>query len=380
MDAIRFPPPPRSDRAEALRQEVRAFLAKELADLPPRRRIESWMGFDPAFSRKLGEKGWIGMTWPKAYGGEGRSAAERYVVLEELLAAGAPVAAHWIAARQSGPLILAHGSEAQKSRFLPLIAAGELYVCIGMSEPDAGSDLAAVRTRAERVADGYRINGTKLWTTNAHRSHFMILLCRTGPGTGREGLSQLLVDLATPGIRINPVEDLAGHRHFNEVVFEDVLVAPTALIGGEGRGWAQAMAELSLERSGPERFLSTYPLLAELVHVLGEEPSEAAAAAVGRLAAHLMTLRHLSRSVAAMIDSGEDPSLQAALVKDLGATFEQELVEVARSVVAVEPWMDAASEFSAALAYALLSAPSFSLRGGTREILRGIIARGLGLR
>jgi len=355
MDAIRFPPPPRSDRAEALRQEVRAFLAKELADLPPRRRIESWMGFDPAFSRKLGEKGWIGMTWPKAYGGEGRSAAERYVVLEELLAAGAPVAAHWI-------------------------AAGELYVCIGMSEPDAGSDLAAVRTRAERVADGYRINGTKLWTTNAHRSHFMILLCRTGPGTGREGLSQLLVDLATPGIRINPVEDLAGHRHFNEVVFEDVLVAPTALIGGEGRGWAQAMAELSLERSGPERFLSTYPLLAELVHVLGEEPSEAAAAAVGRLAAHLMTLRHLSRSVAAMIDSGEDPSLQAALVKDLGATFEQELVEVARSVVAVEPWMDAASEFSAALAYALLSAPSFSLRGGTREILRGIIARGLGLR
>jgi len=380
MDAIRFPPPPRSDRAEALRREVRAFLAEALADMPPRRRIESWMGFDPAFSRKLGERGWIGMTWPKAYGGEARSAAERYVVLEELLAVGAPVAAHWIAARQSGPLILAHGSEAQKSRLLPLIAAGELYVCIGMSEPDAGSDLASVRTRAEPTADGYRVNGTKLWTTNAHRSHFMILLCRTGPGTGREGLSQLLVDLATPGIRINPIEDMAGQRHFNEVVFEDVLLAPTALIGEEGRGWAQAMAELSLERSGPERFLSTYPLLAELVHILGGQPSEAAAAAVGRLAAHLVTLRHLSRSVAAMIDEGEDPALQAALVKDLGASFEQEIAEVARSVAAVEPSMAASSEFSAALAYALLSAPSFSLRGGTREILRGIIARGLGLR
>lgn len=380
MTAIPFPPPRSSPAAEALRDEVRAFLKDELGGYPARRRIETWGGFDPAFSRKLGARGWIGMTWPRRYGGHERSAAERYVVSEELLAAGAPVGAHWIADRQSGPLLLAYGTEEQRLSLLPRIASGECFFCIGMSEPGSGSDLAAVTTRADRVPGGFRVNGTKLWTTNADRSHYMILFCRTAPGGRQEGMSQLLVDLETDGIGIRPIEDMAGGRHFSEVAFDDVMLPPSALIGEAGGGWAQVMKELAFERSGPERFLSTYPLLVELVRMLGDNPSDRAAAAIGRLTAHLIALRHLSRSVAAMLDAGESPALQAALVKDLGATFEQEIPEIAREIVDAQPSLASDREYPAVLAHALLHAPSFSLRGGTREILRGVIARGLGLR
>lgn len=383
MLGISFPAPPADPEAERLRAEVRAFLETELADRPPRERARSWNGFDAAFSRRMGERGWIGMTWPKRYGGRERSALHRYVVLEEMLAAGAPVAAHWIADRQSGPLLLKFGTEEQRQSILPRIVAGECFFCIGMSEPDSGSDLAAVRTRAQPVDGGYRVNGTKLWTTYAHRAHYMILFCRTDGGaeSRHEGTSQLLVDLRnTPGITIRPIFDLSGAHHFNEIVFEDVFLPESALIGKRGEGWKQVMSELAFERSGPERFLSSMSLLTELVRVLGEAPSDRAAIALGRLTAHLVVLRRLSRSVAGMLEKGENPALQAALVKDLGAVFEQEIPEIARQLVEAEPDARSTQEFSAVLARTLMDAPSFSLRGGTREILRGIIARGLGLR
>jgi alkylation response protein AidB-like acyl-CoA dehydrogenase len=381
VSAFSFPPPPPSPEAEALRQEVRAFLKTELATRKPVERAESWTGLDPAFSRAMGQRGWIGMTWPKEHGGHQRSALERYVVLEEMLAAGAPVGLHWIADRQSGPLILRVGSEEQK-RLLPGIAAGETYVCIGMSEPDVGSDLASVRTRAAKVQGGYLVNGTKVWTSFAHLSQYMILLCRTGPAEDRHGgLSQFLVDLQnTPGITIRPILALTGEHHFNEVVFQDALLPETALLGAEGDGWQQVTSELAFERSGPERFLSSFWLLIELVRALGRDPSDAGAVALGRLTAHIMTLRRLSRSVAGMLQAGENPALQAALVKDLGALLEQEIPEIARSLIATEPDRGSTQAFAATLAHTMLHAPSFSLRGGAREILRGIIARGLGLR
>src|SRR5262249_4417433 len=173
MPAFRFEPCTLPPDAAALRREVRGFLRDALRDVSPAIRARSWMGFSPEFSRRLGERGWIGMTWPRQHGGHERSALERWGVLEELLAAGAPGAAHWIADRQSGPLLLRYGTLTQQA-LLPRIARGECFFCIGMSEPDAGSDLASVRTRAVRTADGWRISGTKLWTTNAHRSHYMI--------------------------------------------------------------------------------------------------------------------------------------------------------------------------------------------------------------
>jgi alkylation response protein AidB-like acyl-CoA dehydrogenase len=378
-----FPPPPPSPGAEALRREIRAFLAAELADRPAAERARSWSGDDPEFSRKLGARGWIGMTWPKRYGGHERTALERYVVLEEMLAAGAPVGSHWVADRQSGPLLLRYGTEAQRQTILPRIATGECYFCIGMSEPDAGSDLAAIRTRAVAVEGGFRVDGTKLWTSGAHRCHYMILFARTGGAdTDRHGgTSQFLVDLhQTPGVTIRPVRDLSGEHHFNEVVFEDAVLPADALIGALGEGWRQVTGELAYERSGPERFLSSFTLLVELVRALGSEPSERASIAIGRLSAHIMILRRLSRSVAGMLGAGQDPALQAAVVKDLGAVLEQEIPEIARLLVASEPQAYSTERFLAVLAHTILHAPSFSLRGGTREILRGIIARGLGLR
>lgn len=383
MTALRFPSPSHHDAAEALRGEVRAFLAEALASRSPLRRADSWNGFDRDFSRKLGQQGWLGMTWPRRYGGHERSAFERYVVMEETLAAGAPVAAHWIADRQSGPSLLKYGTEEQKQSVLPGIAAGETVFCIGMSEPDSGSDLAATRTRAVPVDGGWHVTGTKLWTTGAHDADYMILFCRTNgtPVDRQAGTSQLLVDLRTAdGVTIRPIIDLAGQHHFNEVHFEDTFLPASALIGREGAGWEQVMSELAFERSGPERFLSSMQLLIELIGALQDAPGEAAQLAVGRLTAHLVTLRRLSRGVAAMLEAGENPGTHAAIVKDLGATFEQELPDIARTLVDAEPDTGSTSDFVAVLAHVTMNAPSFSLRGGTREILRGIIARGLGLR
>jgi len=376
-------PPASTPRHAELRKEVRSFLESALAGMSPAQRASSWFNFDADFSRQLGARGWIGMTWPKRYGGSERSAHDRYIVVEELLAAGAPVGAHWIADRQSGPLLLRFGSEQQRQTILPRIVRGECYFCIGMSEPDSGSDLAAVRTRAEPVnGGGYRVNGAKVWTTFAHVANYMILFCRTDDRSDdrHKGFSQFLVDLSTPGITVRPILDMGGRHHFNEVVFQDVFLEEGALIGERGDGWSQVTSELALERSGPERFLSSYVLLTELVRALGPNPDERAAIAIGRLTSHLIVLRRLSRSVAGMLESGGAPGLQAALVKDVGNSLEQELPEIARLLSSVEPDSGSADPFVSTLAETILQAPIYSLRGGAREVLRGIIARGLDVR
>ncbi|MDC0070449.1 acyl-CoA dehydrogenase family protein [Rhodobiaceae bacterium] len=369
-----------SNEAEILRSEVKEFLTDALKDISKETRAETWYGADEEFSRKVGEKGWIGLNWPKEYGGAGRSAMERYVILEEMLTAGAPVGAHWISDRQSGPLIIRYGTEKHQKELLPGILKGESYFCIGMSEPDSGSDLAALRTKAERKDDTYIVNGTKLWTSGAHRCQYMIACFRTSQEEDRHGgLSQFIVDLSLPGITIRPIIDLAGRHHFNEVVFEDAQVPADMLIGTEGNGWNQVTAELALERSGPERYLSSYILLQELVNEFSIRNNDEGVTEIGRQMAHLTTLRQMSVSVAGMLDEGQNPALEASVVKDLGAVFEQELPNIAHRLMGLEPDANG-SDFQRYLAILTQISPSFSLRGGTREILRGIIARGLGLR
>lgn len=366
--------------AEALRPQVRAFLAEHLRDYSNVDRAYSWMGFDAGFSRKLAERGWIGMTWPRRYGGSETSAFSRYVVVEELLAVGAPVLAHWTADRQSGPLILNVGTEAQKERFLPSICRGESFFCIGMSEPDSGSDLSATRTRAIRTDAGWLINGTKLWTTNAHHCHYMIALVRTTPGSERQqGLSQIVIDLKARGVTVRPIRDLAGESHFNEVVFEDALMPHSNLIGAEGNGWAQVMSELAFERSGPERYLSTIALLQEMLRCVGSAPGAQVETAIGRIIANIMVLRQMSLAIAGQLEQKNNPAIEAACVKDLGTELEQSLPEIAHALIDLQPSLDG-RDYARVLSYITQIAPSFSLRGGTREILRGIIARGLGLR
>ncbi|MBX3504912.1 MAG: acyl-CoA dehydrogenase family protein [Parvibaculum sp.] len=368
---------------EGLRQEIRAFLAEELRHVPKVTRAQTWSGSDPEFSRKMGAKGWIGMTWPKKYGGHERSFFDRYVMLEEMLAAGAPVGAHWIGDRQSGPLLLRFGTEEQRQSILPRVAKGECYFCIGMSEPDSGSDLAATRTRADKVEGGFRVNGTKLWTSGAHTAHYMIALFRTdsAPEAKHSGLTQFLVDLkTTQGVTIRPIKDLAGNAHFNEVVFEDAFVPDNMMVGTLGGGWGQVTAELAFERSGPERYLSSYLLMVEMIRELEKRGGDEGAETIGRLVAHLLTLRQMSLSVAGMLEKGENPALEASVVKDLGAIFEQDMPVIAHQLLGIAPTIGGGSDYEEVLGYLTQTTPSFSLRGGTREILRGIIARGLGLR
>ncbi|WP_194953293.1 acyl-CoA dehydrogenase family protein [Sphingopyxis solisilvae] len=363
----------------ALRAELRAWLAVNQPQRDIVARANCWASFDADFSRALGAAGYVGMTLPIRYGGGDRHPLERYVVIEELLAAGAPVGAHWIADRQTGPLIVRYGSEEQRERYLPGIARGELYACIGLSEPGAGSDLAAVRTSARETAEGWRINGQKIWTTGAHFSHIMLALVRTEEGSERNaGLSQLLIDLDTPGITIRPIIDMAGHHDFNEVFFDDVLVPHGALVGTRGQGWQQVTAELGLERSGPERYLSSHALLAALIDAAGADPGPAVAVLVGELTAEMWTLRQLSMSTAAKLAAGEDPMVEASVVKELGNAFEQDMPRRVQAIVD-GPWDDP-SDLGRLLRALLIASPSFSLRGGTREVIRGIIARGLGLR
>ncbi|GAA0957180.1 acyl-CoA dehydrogenase family protein [Actinocorallia libanotica] len=366
---------------DGLRLEVREFLEHELATGGFTPEADAWMsGIDVAFSRRLAERGWVGMTVPVPYGGHGRSALERYVVTEELLAYGAPVAAHWIADRQMAPGILRNGTEEQKHRYLPGIARAEQFIAIGMSEPDSGSDLASVRTRAVETGDGWRITGTKVWTSAAHIATAIVVLARTDDAGDRHGgLSQFLVDLPHPAVAISPIITIDGAHHFNEVVFDDALVPRTALLGERGEGWRQVTAELGNERSGPERFLSVMPLLRAWAATgcFAEDPL--ARAELGRLVTRLAVLRQMSLAVAGRLAAGENPAVEAALVKDLGTGFEGEMVEAIRRHVDPEAG-GVPEDLAAMLAKAVLHVPAFTLRGGTNEVLRSIVAKGLSRR
>lgn len=372
-----LPPADAIPGAAALRARVRSFLAAHQPAAEPAQRINCWAHGDPTFSAALGAAGLLGLTWPVAYGGHERPPLERTIVIEELLAAGAPVGAHWIGDRQTGPLLLRYGTEHQRRRYLPGMAAGTLFACIGLSEPGAGSDLAGLTSRAEKVPGGWRVNGQKLWTSGAHRAQVMLALLRSEAGSERHaGLSQFLIDLDSPGVTIRPIADMTGAADFNEVFFDNVFVPDGALVGREGQGWAQVTAELAIERSGPERYLSSHALLAALIDTGSDDP--AVTRLIGELVAELWTLRQMSWAVGAKLAGGEDPVVEAAIVKDLGNDYEQRLPRAVQAVLNLP--LAGAGALDRCLAALLLASPSFSLRGGTREVLRGIIARGMGLR
>jgi alkylation response protein AidB-like acyl-CoA dehydrogenase len=385
MSAIQFDPIRLPPEAQRLRAEVRGFIAQEVAigTFDPRGGAER-TGYHPQFSRRVGERGWIGMTWPKRYGGQERSFLERYVVTEEFRVANAPVGLHFTADRQSGPMLLKYANEQIKQSILPRITRGECCFCIGMSEPNSGSDLFAANTRATRCDGGFTVRGTKLWTTNAHHADYMIGLFRTSPPTSenrRHGLTQFLVDMTSPGITVTGVTSITGQREFNEVVFDDMFVPQTHALGEIDMAWKQATSELAFERSGPERFLETYYMLSELVRVLGSEPDRHSAEGLGRLVAQLHTLRRMSVSVNGMLQAGREPVLEGSIVKDLGTVWQQQLPHKARDLTAFLDGDQVDREyFDQVLRYATTVVPKLTIQGGTSEVLRGIIARGLGLR
>ncbi|OBB72566.1 acyl-CoA dehydrogenase family protein [Mycobacterium sp. 852014-52144_SCH5372336] len=381
MTLPRLVPPAAIDAAgtAALRAEVRAFLAEQRAAGAFTPSVDAWLtGWDEDFTKALAAKGYLGMTVPVEYGGHGRSFVERFAVTEELLAAGAPVAAHWIADRQIVPSLLKYGTELQKSEFLPRIVRGECYFGIGMSEPDSGSDLASVRTRAVQVDGGWSLTGTKVWTSGAHHAHAFIALARTAPvdpDNRHAGLSQFIVDLRGPGVDIRPVVSMNGAHHFNEVILDGAFVPDDMVFGEIGAGWRQVTSELAFERSGPERFLSTFVLLKACGERMAaqEIPRDAG---VGRLIARIAGLHQMSTAVAGALERHEPADVPAAVVKVLGTTTEGDIADFADTLA------DGATDptFDQLISRAVDQRPGFTLRGGTNEVLRGVIARGLGLR
>jgi alkylation response protein AidB-like acyl-CoA dehydrogenase len=366
-----------------LRVAIRDFLRADRAEFNWSPAVDSWLGgWDPEFSARLGDAGFVGLTIPLRYGGRGQSHLHRYVVTEELLAQGAPVSAHWIADRQLTPGLLAYGNEEQRARLLPRIAAGRFYSSIGMSEHGAGSDLAAVQSKATRTAGGWLLSGTKVWTSGAHVAHQVVVLARTSPPDPEHrhaGFSQFLVPCDADGVRIDPILLMSGEHHFNEVTFTEVFVPDADVLGEIGDGWHQVTSELSFERSGPERILSTAPLIIAAIRVLGSgpRPDDRTAADVGDLLARLISLRQLSVSVARALADGEEAANRAALIKDLGTRFEQESVGVVADLL---DQAEQSQELKHMLAAAFWHRPMFTLRGGTNEVLRGLVARGMGLR
>ncbi|MEK4385278.1 acyl-CoA dehydrogenase family protein [Solibacillus sp. FSL W7-1464] len=369
-----------TEEQKQFRQEVRSFLKQHIEKGTFETRCDSWLsGSDPSFSKLVAEQGWIGMTWPKQYGGSERSTIDRYILTEEFLAYGAPVAAHWFADRQTGPLLLRFGTDYQKEFFLPKIVKGECFFAIGLSEPNSGSDLASVATRAEKVEGGWIVNGAKTWSSNAHDAHYMVTLIRTEPlgEKKHEGLSQFIIDLKGEGVTIAPIRYLTGEPHFNDVYLDNVFVPDEMVVGTLGNGWKQGLAELAFERSGPERILSTFPLLNEVIEQLKIKRDLAGLEEATKLVAELWSLRNLSIGVAKVLEEGGEVAVPAALVKSIGTKFEQKIPEIIRLLLDVYPNLQSDNRVERYLAESILHAPGFTIRGGTSEVLYGILAKGV---
>ena len=377
--ALGFEPITLTPAERQLMLDVRRFARQ--APFEPSAQSPTRGGFDRAFSEDLARHGWAGMTIPARYGGSERSGVERCLVASELLAAGAPLGAHWTADRQTAPSLLRNGPESLRAELLPLIAAGRCLMAGGFSEPDAGSDLASVRTRATKVPGGWRITGRKIWTTDADQADYFQILCRTSDGGGRKhaGLSLIIVPAGVPGLTVAPIEGMDGERHFNEVVIEDVFAPDDWLIGEEGTGWRQVTDELALERSGPERYLSTFPLLESFVRSRRDVAApEESFELIGRTIARQIGLRLMSLSIARMVDRGGSPVAEAAMAKDLGTELEQLLVDELwhYRYEEIKPG-PAAERFHEFLDINRLRSPVFTTAGGTNEVLRLLVGRQL---
>ncbi|MFD3473798.1 acyl-CoA dehydrogenase family protein [Streptomyces sp. NPDC058695] len=364
---------PGTDSCAELRSQVRELTAewRDAGRYVPR--SDSWLrSFDLEFSKELAARGLVAMTYPKEFGGAERTNVERLAVTEELLRAGAPVAAHWIGDRQIGPAVLRHGTRELREEIVPRIASGEAVFCLGMSEPEAGSDLASVRTKAERVEGGWLVNGHKIWTTQAHHATHAYLLARTSREERKhDGLSEFILDMDAEGVQVTPIVDLAGEHHFNEVRFENVFVPAHRVIGEVGKGWKQVVEQLSFERGGAERSLSSYPVFVELIAEAARQRDDRALhALLGSLVARLAVLRRLCFEVASAMDAGQAPVQQAAALKYLGNAFEHDVIEALRRT---DLCQDPA--FDSTFGQALLASPAFSLRGGAAEVLLSLIAR-----
>jgi len=384
-----------TEEQEKLRKQVREFLEDELKKGSFTTHCDAWMGgYSADFSKKMGVRGWIGYCWPNDRYGQGKSFIDRLVITEEIVRYGAPAAAHWFADRQMGPSIIRHGTKEQQDFFLPRIAKGELVFGIGMSEPEAGCDLASLKTKATPDGDNYVINGQKVWTSGAHHINYIYLVARTDPNVPKhKGISEFIIDMKTPGIDVRPLIDMTGGHHYNEVFFDNVRIPKSCLVGKLNSGWYQIAQQLDYERSGVERLMTNYPLLEDIVKYVKEtqyhgqplSKSVLARQSVADLFISFEVGRLLTYRVAWVLDQGKLPTTEAALAKAFSTSFEQQLAQVATQIPGLYGALRQGSKgiplaFRESPAESYLFSPAYTIQGGTNEILRNIIAgRGLGL-
>lgn len=359
--------------ATALAEEAEA-LARDWADgaeMPD----DCWIvGSSREFSAELGRRGWLGMTWPVECGGRGRSPLERFAVIEALIAGGAPVAASWFADRQIGPTLIQFGTDAQRRAWLPDIAAGRSVWCIGMSEPDAGSDVAAIRTRATRSTAGdWVVAGTKIWTSGAAEADLCYLIARTDPeAPPHAGLSELVVDMSSPGIDVSPIRDATGNEHFCEVAFDGVVVPAENLVGSENDSFRQVMRQMEHERGGIDRLLSNRLLYRDVLEVTAPEQrndpllrQEIAAIESGYVIGRWMVLREVL---------GQAPRGWSAITKTWCTELEQRVAAFCCGVAGAEAMLW--NRVSRGICYS----PAYTIMGGTTQVLRNVVGeRVLGL-
>ena len=333
---------------------------------------DCWLvGYSREFTRMLADQGWIGMTWPRHLGGDGRPEIQRFIVTEQLLLAGAPMAGAFFPDRQIGPVLIAYGTPEQQKRFLPEMRAGEAQWCIGISEPDAGSDVSAIATRAVRDGDSFVVNGQKIWTSGAHFADWCYLICRTDPDApAQRGMSELIVDMTSPGITVNRITDASGDAHFCEVFFDDVRVPATNLVGELNNSFGQTMRQLEHERGGIDRLASNQRLYLDTRRLLDADDhllrQEFARIESGYRIGRDMVLRNVLR---------QTPFANySAVTKTFCTEHEQ---RVANFVGRVH---GAAAMVEGRAARNLVYAPAYTIMGGTTQVLRNIIGeRILGL-
>lgn len=382
---------------DAFRQELRTWLQENLPqsyDPQEFDRIDADTRFEfqRAWQKKAHDSGWVGIHWPKEYGGRGANLMEMFIYNQEMYKAHAPRFANTLGLLMSGPTVIHWGTEAQKRRYLPKILSGEEIWCEGLSEPDAGSDLASLQTRAVEDGDYFVINGQKVWTSYAHRADFIQLFVRTDPNAPKHrGITCLIVDMKTPGVTVRPLVQITGDAEFNEVFFEDVRVPRTNMLGPLHEGWKVLVTTLMHERAGIGSELPVHRQLAELIRVakaveINGKPATEDPAVRQKLAQFAIECKAITYNMFRSFSKrlkGNPPGPEGSINKVHGselngriALFATELLGPYAQVMQGSPHaIDNGRWPRSALWYRLLT-----IGGGTSEIQRGILGdRVLGL-
>jgi len=382
-----------SESEEKFREELTSWLNRELASRPgdDEDNSDSSWDFNIVMRKKLAEKGWLTMAWPEEYGGQSASHMMQVIFSEEMSYNRAP-GRDVFGTRMMAPTLMIHGTEEQKKQFLPPVSRGDVQWCQGYSEPESGSDLASLQTRAVEDGDDFVVNGTKIWTSSAHRADHIMVLTRTDPDAPKHrGISFLLCDMNTPGITVNPIINMADDHGFNMVTFEDVRIPKKNLVGEQNRGWYVGATLLDFERSGVDYSAGAKRTLEELVDFAKNNKKNGTLIAddpvmrnrFADLAIEVEVSKLISYNIAWMQSQGLVPNKEASMGKVLGTELQQHVSYTGMQMLGMHGQLGPGSSHAplkGRIEHMYLTDVSQTIQAGTSEINRNIIAtRGLGL-